>query len=96
MVVTSPERKTEKLDLRLSVSAKNTLRMAATASGRKIAEFVLESAMERAKETLPDRQLFGLNAKQWAAFQAALDKPPRDVSRLARVLRKPGVFETGF
>ena len=96
MVLTTPEVKSEKLDLRLSMSAKNTLQMAAAASGRKITEFVLESAMDRAKETLPDRQIFGLNAEQWTAFQAALDAPPRDISRLAKVLREPSVFETGF
>jgi uncharacterized protein (DUF1778 family) len=70
--------------------------MAAAASGQKITEFVIESAMERAKETLPNRQTFGLNAEQWTAFQAALDAPPREISRLAKLLRKPSVFETGF
>jgi uncharacterized protein (DUF1778 family) len=96
MVLKSSEAKTEKLDLRLSVSAKNTLQMAAAASNRKITEFVLESAMEPGKETLPDRQIFGLNAEQWAAFQAALNAPPRNVSRLAKVLRESSVFEKGF
>jgi uncharacterized protein (DUF1778 family) len=96
MALSTPEVKTEKLDLRLSMSAKNTLQMAAAASGRKITEFVLESAMERAHETLPDRQVFGLNAEQWEAFQSALNAPARDVSRLAKLLREPSVFDTGF
>ena len=96
MTLSTTEVKTEKLDLRLSMSAKNTLQMAATASGRKITEFVLESAMDRARETLPDRQVFGLNAEQWKAFQSALAAPPRDVSRLAKLLREPSVFDTGF
>ena len=60
-----------------------------------MSEFVLESALSRAEETLPDRQRFGLNAKQWAAFQAALDAPPQPTPRLARLLNEPSVFERG-
>jgi uncharacterized protein (DUF1778 family) len=58
-----------------------------------VSEFVLESALARAEETLPDRQRFGLDADQWAAFQAALDAPPRPLPQLAKLLRDPSVFE---
>lgn len=37
---------------------------------------MLESALARAEETLPDRQHFGLDAEQWTAFLKALDAPP--------------------
>ncbi len=89
------ETRNEKLDLRLTPSAKRTLQTAARAARRSVSEFVLESALARAEETLPDRQRFGLNAEQWAAFQAALDAPPRPAPRLARLLREPSVFERG-
>jgi uncharacterized protein (DUF1778 family) len=69
--------------------------MAAQAARRSVSEFVLESALSRAEETLPDRQRFGLDAKQWAAFQAALDAPPRPAARLAKLLNKPSVFDRG-
>jgi uncharacterized protein (DUF1778 family) len=62
---------------------------------RSVSEFVLESALARAEETLPDRRRFGLSAEQWAAFQAALSAPPRPAPRLARLLKKPSVFERG-
>ena len=87
------ETRNEKLDLRLTPSAKRTLQMAAIAARRSVSEFVLESALARAEECLPDRQRFGLNAEQWAAFQAALDAPPLPARRLAKLLRKPSVFE---
>jgi len=45
------------------------------------------------EETLPDRQRFGLSARQWEAFHAALSAPPRPASRLAKLLKKPSVFE---
>ena len=90
-----PETRSEKLDLRLTTSAKRTLQIAAFAAHRSVSEFVLESALARAEETLPDRQRFGLNAQQWEAFQAALSAPPRPAPRLARLLKEPSVFQRG-
>ena len=51
--------RSEKLDLRLTPEAKRALQSAAAASQRSVSEFVLESALQRAAETLPDRQRFG-------------------------------------
>jgi uncharacterized protein (DUF1778 family) len=89
------ETRNEKLDLRLTPSAKRTLQTAALAARRSVSEFVLESALARAEETLPDRRRFGLSAEQWAAFQAALDAPTPPAPRLAKLLREPSVFERG-
>lgn len=85
--------KSEKLDLRLTPEMKRVLQSAATASRRSVSEFVLDSAMARAEEVLPDRQHFGLDAQAWTAFQEALDAPPRPMPRLAELLSKPSVFE---
>ena len=89
------ETRNEKLDLRLTPSAKRTLQAAASAAHRSVSEFVLESALARAEETLPDREGFGLSAEQWEAFQAALSARPRPAPRLAKLLEKPSVFERG-
>ena len=89
------ETRNEKLDLRLTPSAKRTLQSAAVAARRSVSEFVLESALARAEETLPDRQRFGLTAEQWEAFQTALAAPPRPAPRLAKLLTEPSVFERG-
>jgi uncharacterized protein (DUF1778 family) len=89
------ETRSEKLDLRLTPSAKRTLQIAAIAAQRSVSEFVLESALARAEETLPDRQKFGLNADQWEAFQEALDAPTSPAPRLAKLLQEPSVFERG-
>ena len=85
--------RSEKLDLRLTPEAKKTLNAAAAAVSRSVSEFVLESALARAAETLPDRQRFELDAERWKAFQAALDAPPRPLPRLGPLLKKPGVIE---
>ncbi len=60
-----------------------------------MSEFVLESALASAAETLADRQSFQLNDEQWEAFVAALDAPPRGHPRLARLLQEPSLLERG-
>jgi uncharacterized protein (DUF1778 family) len=87
------ETRNEKIDLRVTPSAKRALQIAASAAHRSVSEFVLESALARAEETLPDRQHFGLDGAQWKAFQAALDAPPRSVPRMKALLQRPSVFE---
>ena len=89
------ETRNEKLDLRLTPTAKRMLQSAALAAHRSVSEFVLESALARAEETLPDRQRFGLTAEQWEAFQAALSAPPRPLPQLARLLKEPSIFDRG-
>ena len=85
--------RTAKLDLRLSPEAKQTLQAAARVAQRSVSEFVLESALVKAEETLADRTRFGLDADRWQAFLEALDAPPRELPRLARLFQEPSVFE---
>jgi uncharacterized protein (DUF1778 family) len=58
-----------------------------------VSDFVIESALARAEETLADRRHFGLNAEQWEAFMAALDAPPRELPRVKRLFSEPSIFE---
>jgi uncharacterized protein (DUF1778 family) len=85
--------RTKKLDLRLTPAAKQTLYAAAAAERRSVSDFVLESALSRAAETLAGRQHFGLDAERWTAFLAALDAPARNLPRTERLLNEPSVFE---
>lgn len=85
--------RTEKLDLRLSKSAKRTLQAAATAARKSVSEFVLETALSEAEERLADRTVFTLDGKRWEEFVAALDAPPRRHPRLERLFREPSVFD---
>ena len=88
-----PVGRTAKLDLRLTPEAKQTIAAAAAAAHRSVSEFVLESALERAGETLADRTRFGLDAGRWKAFLEALDAPPRDLPRLRRLMKDRGAFD---
>ncbi len=85
--------RTEKLDLRLTASAKRTLGEAAIAKRKSISEFVLDAALSEAEETLADRRSFVLEAADWDRFLAALDAPPRRHARLQRLFREPSVFD---
>jgi uncharacterized protein (DUF1778 family) len=67
--------RSEKLDLRLTPGAKQTLQRAAAVANRSVTDFVLESALASAAATLADRQSFHLDPEQWEAFVAALDAP---------------------
>jgi uncharacterized protein (DUF1778 family) len=92
-VMTSSPLRSEKLDLRLTPGAKQTLQQAAAAAQRSVTDFVLESALASAAETLADRQSFQLDPGQWEVFVAALDAPPQVHPRLTRLLQEPSVVE---
>jgi uncharacterized protein (DUF1778 family) len=85
--------RTQKLDLRLTPAAKRLLREAASVAQRSVSEFVLESALARAEETLADRRRFGLDTQHWVAFTAALDAPPRVLPRIEKLFADSSVFE---
>ena len=85
----------EKLCLKLSPEAKRLLKAAAITANCTVSEFVLGSALTKANETLADRHTFGLDDQRWTEFLAALDAPPRDLPRLASLLKEPGFFDGG-
>ncbi len=56
-------------------------------------EFVPESALASAAETLADRQSVQLDGERWEAFVATLDAPPRVHPRLPQLLMEPSVLD---
>ena len=84
------ENRSERVDLRMTPSAKQTLQRAAAMANKTLTEFLLDSGMDAAYDTLADRRVLMLNEEQWAAFAAVLDAPPADNPRLRALLaRKP-------
>jgi uncharacterized protein (DUF1778 family) len=84
--------RSEKLDLRLTPEAKRILSAAAAAERRSVSDYVLDSALGRAEETLADRRSFVLDAERWQAFTTALDAPVRDMPRMRKLINEPGIF----
>lgn len=79
--------KTQRVDLRISPAAKEMIQAAAQSQDKTVSEFLLDSGLASAAETLAERRLFLLDNAQWAKFQAALDAPPRARPRLARLMK---------
>jgi uncharacterized protein (DUF1778 family) len=96
LVRRSTERRTEKLDVRVSASVKAKLQAAASSSQRSLSEFVLESALSRADEVLADRRTFDLSAEAWTAFVNALDAPAKVLPRMRQLLQEQSVFDAGL
>lgn len=88
------ERRTEKLDLRVSRAAKAKLQAAASAMHRSMSDFVMESALSKADEMLADRRVFTLSPEKWTEFQIALDAPVKELPRLQTLLQQPSFFES--
>jgi uncharacterized protein (DUF1778 family) len=85
--------KSERVDIRVTPTAKRTLQQAAAVSNKTVSEFMLDSALSAAFDTLADRRVFQLDEAQWAAFMEALDKPPEDNPRLRQLLQTKPPWE---
>jgi uncharacterized protein (DUF1778 family) len=94
MAVTTPALKDERIELRVTRPAKILLQQAAAARNKTVSEFVVDSGLTAAAETLADRQHFALSEEQWNAFLAALDAPTMKAKpRLKKLLTTPSVLE---
>ncbi len=80
------ESRSERVDLRITPTAKRTLQQAASVSNKTVSEFLLDSGLNAAFDALADRRLFQLDDDRWAAFQEALARPPGDNPGLRKLL----------
>lgn len=90
---TSTRRREERLEVRLTATAKRLLQRAASVRGQSISAFMLESGITAAEETLADRREFRIPAKDYDAFGAALDAPMKPKPRLDKLLHTRSVLE---
>jgi uncharacterized protein (DUF1778 family) len=68
--------RSERVDLRMTPAAKQTLQRAAAVSHKTLTEFLLDSGLDAAVATLADRRVFQLDERDWNEFMAALASPP--------------------
>jgi uncharacterized protein (DUF1778 family) len=80
------ESRSERVDLRMTPAAKLTLQQAAAVANKTVSEFLLDSSLTAAFETLADRRVFQLDDDRWNAFMKALARPPKDNPGLRRLL----------
>jgi uncharacterized protein (DUF1778 family) len=85
-----PARKEESIQIRASAETKAILNRAATIRGQKLSEFMLESARQRAEETILDQRVFFLDAEAHEALLKQLDAPVKpDPALRKRFAKKP-------
>ncbi len=85
--------RTQRVDVRVTPSAKNTLQMAARQVNKTVSQFLLDAGLIAAAETLEDRRSFVLDKRRWDEFLKILDRPPRIKRKLARLLAERSVLE---
>ena len=85
--------RSSRLHFRVREEQKALLEEAAALSGRSLTEFVLTSAQSAANDILADRTRFVLPPEQWDAFAAALERPPRELPRIAALLSEPSILD---
>lgn len=68
--------KTDRIDLRVSAAQKALIASAAKASQKGVSEFILESVIKQAEETILDQRLFILSEEDFQKLEAELEQPP--------------------
>jgi uncharacterized protein (DUF1778 family) len=87
------EAKAERMHLRVDAAQKALLEAASRAAGASVSTFVLKAATEAAADVLADRRVFLLDEAAWQVFDAALERPERDVAGLRELLAGPTVLD---
>ena len=92
MALSTPlQQRDRRFQLRATAREDELIKVAAAREGVNVTEFIMRSACEKAEQTLADQTRFALDAGQWKAFLAALDRPAKDKPRLRRLFQEPQV-----
>ena len=87
------EARSERVDLRMTPGAKQTLQRAAAVANKTLTEFLLDTGLNAALDTLADRRVFQLDEQHWEAFMAALSTPPKNNPKLRKLLARKPMWE---
>ncbi len=80
--------KAVRIGLRATPQQEALIRRAAARVRKSVTEFILDSTCAVAEQALLEQCYFPVGSKQWKAFQAALDRPPRAKPELTALLKK--------
>lgn len=85
-------RRDRQIQIRASQAVQALIDRAAAAVGLSRSQFMLETSIREAENTLLDQRIFVLDADQWEAFEAALDAPV-DAHKLDTLLNSPAPWK---
>lgn len=83
----------ETINLRATRKQKALIDQAAEALGRSRTDFMLDTVCREAENVLLDRRYFSLSDEAFRKFSTMLDKQPKDISRLRRLLETKAPWE---
>jgi uncharacterized protein (DUF1778 family) len=92
-VADTTDKRSERINLRMTPTAKRTLERAAAATNKTLSEFLLHAGINSALDTLADRRVFQLDDTRWKAFLAALAMPPKNNPGLRKLLARKAAWE---
>jgi uncharacterized protein (DUF1778 family) len=81
------------IHIRATVQIKHLIDTAATAVGKTLSEFVLDSARQHAIDVLLDQRLFVLDPDKYDAFISALDNPPPAGAKLKALMKRKPLWQ---
>jgi uncharacterized protein (DUF1778 family) len=87
------EMATARLNLRVAPTVKKKLQRAAKLRKHSLTDFIVLVSQDAAEAVLAEQTRFVLPEKQWAAFNAALDAPAKEIPALRQLLAPPSVFD---
>ena len=79
--------------LRTTPAQAALIQYAAEATRKSVTEFVLNSACEKAEQTLLDRRLFMVDEQTWLAFQDALERQTQVKKVVQSLITEPAIWE---
>jgi uncharacterized protein (DUF1778 family) len=85
----SRQSKDSRLNLRVSTTQEQLIRRAATATGRSVTDFVLDSAAQHAETVLAERRWFILSDDEFGRFEELLEAPLEPSDALRSFLATP-------
>ena len=85
--------KTTRVNIRATSHQKNIITQAARINQPTISSFVIKKAYEADQQILAEESHFSLSPDDWRAFCDALDKPPKSLPALQKLLVETDVFD---
>jgi uncharacterized protein (DUF1778 family) len=82
-----PARKTERLELRVTVRHRALLEEAAALTGQPVTAFAISTLVERAMAVITEHHTLTLSQREWKRLLKVLDNPPKPNKRLVALMR---------
>lgn len=82
-----------RINLRATATQEKLIRGGASAAGKTVSQFILDSACRAAQDMRLDQTQFWLTPAAWKKLVAALDRPAKPKPGLVRLLGEPAPWE---